>query len=112
LNKPHRLEERGDVASKDIGGRNTVWWRPDVETSTEAPAQPQRGAVETGARSVDERSFSFIGVRPANTFRPLQDKFQEAVRAPQVRPVLDAAPVTWRAVATPIHAGASRYPSI
>lgn len=34
LDRLRRLEDRGDVASKPIGGRNTVWWRvaaADVE---------------------------------------------------------------------------------
>lgn len=28
LNKLNSLEERGDVASKKVGGRSRVWWRP------------------------------------------------------------------------------------
>ena len=31
LNRLCTLEERDDVASKDISGRNTVWWRTDTD---------------------------------------------------------------------------------
>lgn len=31
LNKLHSLEERGDVASKKVGGRSRVWWQPIVK---------------------------------------------------------------------------------
>jgi hypothetical protein len=31
LDRLRRLEDAGDVASKPIGGRNTVWWRVDAE---------------------------------------------------------------------------------
>ncbi len=28
LNKLHELEDRGEAASKKVGGRSRVWWKP------------------------------------------------------------------------------------
>ena len=39
LNRLRRLEDDGELASKQIGGRNTVWWLLDERTDeTEADA--------------------------------------------------------------------------
>lgn len=32
LNKLHELADRGDIASKKVGGRSRVWWLPPTES--------------------------------------------------------------------------------
>ena len=38
LNRLRRLEDDGELASKQIGGRNTVWWLLDSGEKTEGDA--------------------------------------------------------------------------
>ena len=42
LNRLDDLRERGELASKKVGGRARVWWVPDTES---APAAPLRRLV-------------------------------------------------------------------
>lgn len=53
LNRLRDLEGRGALASKQIGGRNTVWWRPD-----DAGDESGREAVETTPGGRADRSSS------------------------------------------------------
>jgi hypothetical protein len=34
LNRLQRLADEGELASKQVGGRNTVWWHPEPATAT------------------------------------------------------------------------------
>ena len=49
LNKLHDLEDRDDVASKKVGGRSKVWWRPILRDQS-----PHASARESPAVSGEE----------------------------------------------------------
>ena len=58
LNKLHDLEDRDDVASKKVGGRSKVWWRP-IPRDQSPPASarentPASGDVSTGGASTTQ----------------------------------------------------------
>lgn len=59
LNKLHALEDRDDVASKKVGGRSKVWWRPiprDQHTDTGARVSASEGSTPQTPAGGESRS--------------------------------------------------------
>jgi biotin operon repressor len=50
LNKLHDLEDRDDVASKKVGGRSKVWWRP-IPRDQSPPASARESTAASGDES-------------------------------------------------------------
>lgn len=46
LNRLDELRERGDVASKKVGGRARVWWVPDEPSAPAAPLKQLVGMLD------------------------------------------------------------------
>lgn len=53
LNRLQSLEEDGELDSKQIGGRNTVWWRRDADADTHGAESAPTGEAGSGTRRVD-----------------------------------------------------------
>ncbi|MFD1525729.1 MULTISPECIES: hypothetical protein [Halolamina] len=60
LNRLRGLEDAGDLESKQIGGRNTVWWLADLldVESDRSETRADTSATDTGAESADTRPES------------------------------------------------------
>jgi len=62
LNRLRTLEDAGDLESKQIGGRNTVWWLADLEPDTNT-RPPER--AETPPTDTDTHAQSALDVDAA-----------------------------------------------
>lgn len=70
LDKLHRLDERGDVASKKVGGRSRVWW---------VPADAEGKTIESAADRVGGRGLFTVedGEAFAEAVEASREKFDE-----------------------------------
>lgn len=67
LDKLHELAERGDVASKKVGGRSLVWWLPEGPGTGRGAVDPEdplfsggplfASGTGDGSESVDETVY-------------------------------------------------------
>lgn len=64
LNRLRRLEEQGEVVSKQIGGRNTVWWLTGEPRAPSTPARDDIAASDLPAGGEGQRETAPSATNP------------------------------------------------
>ncbi len=108
LNRLRRMSQDGDLKSKQIGGRNTVWWLvEDVQQTPREPAnrtpdtEPKQSLVDTSATTTAAQDVRQLGSVDFPTGKD-REKCIEAINAAREYLRIEG-PATMREIVSKVH---------